>query len=473
MADLHPFQKRVLCFIQEQHLIRAGDHVLVAVSGGPDSVVLLHVLLALQATLQVAKLTTVHLDHQLRGEESRQDARFVQDLSERWGVACHGASAAVESYRRLHRVSLEMAARDCRQRFFEQERRDLQAQSVALGQHADDQAEEILLRLLRGTGPGGIAGMAAKTPQGFIRPLLFATREEILGYAHDLHLPYRVDSSNLSSFCQRNALRLEVLPLLRTHIHPHVVRTLSRCADLARDEEDAWAQIIEEYWQRVVLDTGENRVSLAVGRMSSLFVAIQRRLLRRALESVQGNLQSIQVVHIEALRRLLETGAVGKQVHLPGGLRGLREPERLVIRAKTTELDEPFLPTNIAEPGCHRLAAFDLELRHRAVSPGEAGAVAGFPRTSQVVWMDADQLRWPLLVRSWQPGDRFQPLGLKGTMKLQDYFTNARVPREERHRIPLLCDQEKICWVVGQRLDDRVKITAATRRVLVAQWGQE
>jgi tRNA(Ile)-lysidine synthase len=143
----------------------------------------------------------------------------------------------------------------------------------------------------------------------------------------------------------------------------------------------------------------------------------------------------------------------------------------LVIRAKPTELDEPLMPINIAEPGSHRLAAFDLKLRLRAMSPGEAGVVAGFPQTPNVVWMDADQLCWPLQVRSWQPGDRLQPLGLKGTMKLQDYFTNARVPREERHRIPLLCDQEKICWVVGQRLDDRVKITATTRRVLVAQWG--
>jgi tRNA(Ile)-lysidine synthase len=467
MVDAHPFVKRVLRFVEARHLIRPGDHLLVAVSGGPDSVVLLHVLLALQPILKVAKLTTVHLDHQLRGEESRQDARFVHDLAERWGVACHAETAAVEDYRCTHGVSLEMAARSCRQRFFEQLRRDLRAQSVALGHHADDQAEEILLRLLRGTGPAGLSGMAARAPQGLIRPLLFATREEVLEYARAQQLSYRMDSSNVRSFCQRNALRMEVLPLLGSYFHPRVVRTLSRCAELARDEEEVWEQIIEGHWQRVVYQEETCKIAVRASAMTSLPVAVQRRLLRRAVERVQGNLQGVRAVHIEALRGLLAPGAVGKQVHLPGGLRGLREAECLAIRTQAAEVVEPLPPRIITASGRHHFPTFTLELTFQMLAADQAISAADLPRTPDMVWLDADQIRWPLVVRSWQPGDRFQPLGLQGSMKLQDYFTNTRVPREQRQQIPLLCDQEKICWVMGRRLDERVKITATTRRVLV------
>jgi tRNA(Ile)-lysidine synthase len=327
------------------------------------------------------------------------------------------------------------------------------------------------LRLLRGTGPGGLAGMAAKNPQGLIRPLLFATREDILAYARDLHLPYRTDSSNLSPFCQRNVLRLEVLPLLRTHIHPQIARTLSRCAELMRDEEEAWDRIVEEYRLRVGLEAEKQGVSLLAERVASLPVAIQRRLLRRALQLVQGNLQRIEATHVEALRRLLEPDFVGKRVHLPGGLRGHRGPDRLAIHTGEMEDLEALPPTIVTEPGCYEFAAFVLELRYETLAGGERDPVTSLPSNTNRVWMDADQLRWPLLVRSWQPGDRFQPLGLKGTMKLQDYFTNAKISREQRKRIPLLCDQEKICWVVGLRLDEQVKVTAATRRVLTAHWS--
>jgi tRNA(Ile)-lysidine synthase len=471
MLDLHPFQNRVIHFIQEHGLIHSGDRVLVAVSGGPDSVALLHVLLALRPVLGAAKLITVHLDHQLRGEESREDARFVQDLSREWGLDCICESAAVDDYRRLHRVSLEMAARRCRHDFFARLMRERQAYSTALAHHADDQAEEVLLRLLRGTGPGGLAGMAAKAPQGLIRPLLFATREDILAYVSDVHLSYRTDSTNLSPLCQRNVLRLEVLPLLRTHFHPRVVRTFSRCAALMRDEEDAWDHILEEYRLRVGLEVEEQGVSLLADRAYSLPVALQRRLLRSALQVVQGNLQRIEAVHVEALRHLLGPDSVGKQVHLPGDLRGRRGPDRLTIHPGELNTLESFPATILTEPGCYEFAASVLELRYEAFADGESHPVTALPSTADCVWIDADQLRWPLLLRFWQPGDRFRPLGLGGTMKLQDFFTNAKVSRELRHRIPLLCDQEKICWVVGLRLAEQVKVTAATRRVLAAQWS--
>jgi tRNA(Ile)-lysidine synthase len=452
-------------------LITAGDHVLVAVSGGPDSVVLLHVLRALQAVLEVGQLTTVHLDHQLRGEESRQDAQFVRDLAARWELPCRCESVSVEGYRKDKGLSLEMAARECRQRFFGEALRDLGANSVALGHHADDQAEELLLRLLRGSGPGGLAGMPPRSPAGLIRPLLFATRQEILNYAHRHDLAYRQDSSNLTAFCQRNALRLEILPLLRNNLQPRLTKVLGRYANLVRDEEEAWKEILEGFWPKVVAEEEENRVSLEIAAMNRLPVAIRRRLLRRSLAAVRGHLQRIQEVHIEALLLLLKPAAHGKQIHLPGGLRGQRNAARLVIQAGDFEAAPPLTPTSVAQPGTYTIPGLDLELTCRFLASDQVSTFsAAWPRTPECAWMDADQVSWPLMVRCWLPGDRFQPLGLGGTMKLQDFFTNARISRQQRWKIPILCDQQKICWVMGWRLDDRVKITRQTHRIIEIRW---
>ncbi len=224
----------------------------------------------------------------------------------------------------------------------------------------------------------------------------------------------------------------------------------------------------------MVLEEGENQVALAVAAMNRLPVAIRRRLLRRALERVRGHLQRIQAVHIEALLRLLKPAARGKQIHLPGGLHGLRDADRLVIQTRDAEQAVPFTPTTIPQPGTYNIPGFNLELTCRFLASDETSTYpAAWPRTPERAWLDTDRIRWPLMVRSWQPGDRFQPLGLHGTMKLQDFFTNARIPREQRWRIPVLCDQEKICWVMGWRLDDRVKITQQTHRILAIQWHSQ
>ena len=235
-------------------MIREGDHVLVAVSGGPDSVALLHVLHALSSLLRIGQLTMLHLDHQLRGEASAEDARYVQDLAAQFGIPIISRSQDVPSYQREHRVSLEMAARACRRQFFFETLRELGAQKVAVGHTANDQAEELLLRLFRGTGPSGLTGMKVSTPEGVIRPLLCVSREQILMYLNDQNLTFRTDSSNQDLFCQRNILRHQLFPLLRERFHPRVVQTLGRCAELARDEENYWDAQIQSNWPSVCLE---------------------------------------------------------------------------------------------------------------------------------------------------------------------------------------------------------------------------
>ncbi|HAA05640.1 MAG TPA: tRNA lysidine(34) synthetase TilS, partial [Syntrophobacteraceae bacterium] len=355
----------------------------------------------------VAQLTMLHLDHQLRGEESSQDARFIQDLATQWGLPCHCRSVGVTEYRETHRVSLEMAARECRHRFFMETLADLQANRLALGHQADDQAEEMLLRLIRGTGPGGLAGMAPGTPEGLIRPLLFVTRREILQYADEHGLAYRQGSSNFTPFCQRNALRLEILPLLKDRLQPHLTEVLGRHADLVRDEEEAWREILKGFLSKVVVEQREDSATLEVAAMNRLPVAIRRRLLRHAVEEVRGHLQRMEVVHIEALLRLLEPAVHTRQIHLPDGLRARRSADQLVIQAKDGEPDAPRTPFIISQPGTYRITAFDGSLTCRLLAADELSVdPAAWPRSPVCAWLDADRMNWPLTVRSWQPGDR-------------------------------------------------------------------
>ena len=470
MKRVHPFQRRVLQYIHQEQLIAGTDSILVAVSGGPDSVALLHVLVALQEFCGISQLAVLHFDHQLRGAASAADKVFVETLAATFGIPFHAASADVHSHRRQHRISLEMAARVCRQTFFREALIQFGANAVALGHTANDQAEEVLLRLFRGTGPAGMAGMLPKTADNLIRPLLCVTRKEILAYLGDQQLTFHEDSSNLDPAHQRNAIRHGLFPLLEKHFHPRVVEVLCRHTRLANEEEALWGELLANQWQALCVTETASRTTLDGQRLRHLHPALQRRLLRLAIQRLQGNLQGIYGRHLEALCKLVAHGTPHRSIQLPRGLRAMIEGEFLVLSAETRESPPPAGPEftlTMNRPGHYRFSSFALSLIIR--DPPGAADTRPFPNARHIAWLDADRIKWPLYLRSWQEGDRFCPLGLGGTKKLQDFFVDVKVPLGERRRVLLLCDQEKICWVLDYRLDDRVKVTPQTRQILTIE----
>lgn len=471
MISLHPFEKRASDYILQHQLIEHGDDVLAAVSGGPDSLALLHVLLSLRKPLEMGRITILHFDHRLRGEDSDADRAFVEATAQTLGLPCLSERQDVLEYHLQNHISLEMAARACRHRFFRDAMERLGARRLALGHTANDQAEEVLLRLLRGAGPSGTAGMLPKTDQGAIRPLLFATRPQILHYLHEAGLAFREDASNLDPFCQRNALRLKVFPVLEEHFHHRVAETISRHTELVQDEEDYWNQEIQAHWPAILVEESRERTALRIPELSKLHPALQRRMLRYAIQRFRGSLLGIYAVHIEVLCRWITRATSGRSLHLPAGLRAAKEAgERIIffVEPQSQALTDFQLPlAELRGPGVYRFPSFHLDLSLKEAPRDACGEAATTP--SYVAWIDADKIKWPLLIRSWQPGDRFHPLGLGGAKKLQDYFTDSKIPAPERKRIPLLCDQEKICWIVGYRLDDRVKVTRQTKRMLVVR----
>lgn len=467
LPSSHLLQK-IQAYILSESLIRRGDHVLVAVSGGPDSVALLSALHSLREALGIAGLTALHFNHRLRGKDSEDDQSFVEALTRRLTVPLLCSQGDVKAHQRQHRISLEMAARDCRHRFFRDALVKLQAQCLAVGHTANDQAEEILLRLLRGTGPSGMAGMLPSTPEGIIRPLMGLTRQEILEYLGDCGLPYRDDASNFEPFCQRNMLRLEVFPGLESAFHGGIVATLSRHARLARDEEDYWREHIRGLWTILCREESSSRVALSFPSLAGLHRAEQKRMVRCALSKIHGNLQHIYAVHLESIVQWLPNSVSGQSLDLPERIRVSREGDRFVFTLGppgAPECESPFEETLIPRPGIYELRSCSLEI---VSEDRESQTVLPKPREDVTsVRLDADQVRWPLTLRGWRPGDRFCPSGMRGSKKLQDFFVDCKIPRERRKQIPLLCDAEKICWIVGLRLDERVRVQNSTQRVLV------
>ena len=465
MTKIHNLLRdRAAEYIRENGLISNNAHVLAAVSGGPDSVALLHILVQIKSSLAIERITVIHFNHRLRGQESDEDLEFVRSLALDLGLDFRSAAADVRERSREGKISLEMAARECRHSFFKEVARELNAHKIALGHTANDQAEELLLRILRGTGPAGLQGMLPGTAEGIIRPLLFATREEILEYLGTHGIEYREDRTNSEPTCQRNLLRLEVFPLLRKAFHPEIAATIARHAELARLEESWWTAQVEKSWGTLCRERSEPGVALDLNGLRRLHPAMLRRILRYGIEKVRGNLAGIGTIHLEPLFSAISEEKPGRSLRFPGDIEALQQGGRLVIRRIHPDGSQPENePLDIPGPGLYRFGAFAFEVLFSDGTISETSATPG----PLCAIMDGAKVKWPLQLRVWRPGDRFCPLGMKGSKKLQDLFTDSRIPKEERRSLPLLCDAEKICWVTGLRIDERVRVTPDTKTILI------
>ena len=440
--------------------------MILAVSGGPDSVALCHIFQRLRSELGL-ELVVAHVHHGLRGEAADEDARFVSAMAKALDLPAVMQAVDVRAWQRAHGGSLQMAARTLRFQFLSRIMAEQGAERLALGHNADDQAEEILLRLLRGTGPRGLQGMAARSTAGIIRPLLACHRAQILDYLSRHGLSWREDRSNLEPWCQRNRLRLEVLPLLRDHFNSNLNATLVRTAAIFEDEEDFWESLVEDWLDRHARQEGNGVLELPVTELLETHPALQRRLLRRGLEVTCGHLAGFGFHHVALLLGLCRSEGAHRELHLPNLAVAQKSYGRLVIRP-LGPAPEPFRH-EIPGPGLHFLHDLDHTI---FMEEKEGENSVEFGNDPAQVVMDRDCVSFPMLLRSVQPGDRFHPLGMKGSKKLKDLFIDAKVSRRRRRLVPVLCDAKRIVWVVGHRIDDRVRVTTQTRRLLRVEYRE-
>ena len=464
---------RVIEFIQKHNLLPAGEALIVSVSGGADSVCLLHILMKYQQELNV-KLHIAHLDHQLRGTESERDAKYVSDLSIILGIPATIESRDVTAYRDQKGCSLEEAAREVRYNYLAEVARNENAGYILVGHTRNDQVETILMHILRGTGIAGLCGLQPKSKLqigddvkhlNIIRPLLDSSRKETESYCQQYNLDPRIDSSNLSLDFLRNRIRHELLPELKNY-NPAIEQALLRLADIAAGDISFIEEQASLLWSEVANMTG-NAVYLDKHRITALSVAMQRQLFRTALYNLAGTLKDIEAEHIEAMMAFLKKPA-GKKLYLPYGIRLTTEYDRLILTAGQTvpcpfpPLEDTFyitIPGETLLPGWRVITA----IVDKRVDTTDNGFSAN---------LDLDKTGDRLLIRQRKPGDRFQPLGMSQQKKLQDFMVDARISQSWRSRIPVLCSPEQILWVVGWRIDDRVKVTSSTKRVLSMEFSR-
>ncbi len=465
-------QQRVLDFIRGNHLLSGQHKLLIAVSGGPDSVCLLHILVKLQKELDI-KLYVAHLNHQLRGTASAADAQYVSDLADRLGIPATIDRRDVKKYQAQHRLSLEEAAREVRYAFLAQVAESISATQVAVGHTIDDHIETILMHLIRGAGTRGLRGLQSinhwqSSGQSLIviRPLLKVSREETASYCRSCQLVPRIDVSNLSLSPLRNRIRHQLLPLLRSY-NPRIADALLRTAGIATDDLAFLEEEVNRLWGEVAWEQSSSIV-LDKAKFLELPVALQRHLLRAAVEKLLGSLKDIETRHIGEIMMSLNKSA-GKRVTLPGNLIFSIEYDRYLISPDPAVLS-PF-PLLKAEfplkiPGVTQVAGWRVEasfVSREQVGGKEDGFIAYF---------DFDKTGEKLSVRPRQPGDRFRPLGMRQPKKLGEFMIDAKIPQVWQQRIPIVCSPQHILWVVGWRIDDRVKVTEDTKKVLRLEFKQ-
>lgn len=447
--------------IDRHQMLAFGDTVVLAVSGGVDSMVLLRLFLDLRPRYCLS-LHVAHVDHGLRGTESAEAAVFVRRRCGANEVPMTLMTADGAALRGRRGGSLQEVARDLRYRFLERVADELGATKIASGHHRDDQAETVVMNLLRGSGARGLAGIPPVRGR-IIRPLIDCSREEIMRYARAEEIPYVEDSSNHLLSYTRNRIRLELLPELGKRYNPHVVETLASAGAILEAEDALLSAMTEEQFWAVVISQSPTDITLSVSRLGAVPPALGRRIIRRSAQVLRGDRPGLTFQQTMALERLLRSEAVQGPVHVAGGIRATRSGDRLIFSVGVKPTRDDIRPVALEVPGEIDLPGCSLSLRCDILDSETASHLA---KDRWVALLDADRAGGELVVRGWEPGDRFIPLGMTGHKKLQDFFVDAKVPRDQRWAVPLLVSYREIAWVVGFRVDERFKVTGSTRRVL-------
>ena len=413
-------RERVAAFIKQHHLLEPNGTVLVAVSGGADSVALLHLLHTLGYPV-----SALHCNFHLRGEESDADQQFVEKLCQQFGVSLGVTHFHTADYAKSHGISIEMAARELRYQWFREQMEAQKAQAIAVGHHMDDQAETLLLNLLRGTGLRGLAGMHPQH-NSVVRPLLCVSRKDIEEYLRLHHLAYVTDSTNLQHDVLRNRIRLEVMPLLE-QLQPAAKQTLSRAAQNVGNSLPYYIEGVSK--AMACCGFKDDRLDIETYQENGCPLT----LLHEWLHPCGFNASQLSDIqhHI--------SGQAGKIWESPTH-RLLRDRGHLLLIVKQEDTDEPVIEMN---------------------ETSEIG-----PTGAEFAYVDADLITAPLVIRKVQNGDWFVPFGMKGRKLLSDFLTNQKLSRFQKERQWVLCHGKDIVWVIGLRSDNRFRVTPQTKRII-------
>lgn len=457
--------------IAEFDMLKPDDHALVGLSGGADSVALLMLLIELRGrNMPSLRISCAHLNHMLRGAEADADEIFCRSLCDELGIELTSESRDIPRLARENNIGFEEAARNARYDFYRRTAERTGATKIAIGHHADDNAETVLMRVIRGADVRGLAGIppTRQLDKGLIviRPLLKLTAKELREYLAGRKINWREDSSNVQTHYARNRLRHRVIPTLEQSFHPEIKKMLNLLADCARVLHQCAADRARALLDSAPIEISRSEIVIPNEWFASIPAALRPEVARFLLADIGAPLGGFTREHFKAISRLPDNVGGAKKLELPGvDMESSQGMTRIALRAGEPEIQ----PLELHAPG--RVNIFSGELLIEIVDKSELDLDEFIRWKSKCEEaMDFDKLSPPLKVRGWKSGDRYRPLGAPGSRKLHDIFIDAGVPTFERNRLPILTDQKGIAWVAGLRPADRVKITPETRRTAVVSF---
>ena len=447
--------------IEEDKLLASGDAVLVALSGGPDSVALLHVLTKLRKRFKL-RLYSVYINHQIRPRAALKEEKFCRELCASWKVAYRSVAQNIPKLSKSLRKGIEETARDFRYEQFDMFAQELGCNKIALGHHIDDRVETVLFRILRGSGRTGLQGIPVQRGK-YIRPLFDVSKDDILNYLRKNKIRYCVDQSNAKVDYTRNFIRNQILPLVRQKINSNVETAILNLIDNVADEEIFLEEIVEESYKDCVSRTPAAKLVLALNKFNGYDLWVQRRLVRRCIVNISGTKTYPDKVTVD---RVLEITLGEKTAAtLPNKVRCQKKNGGLYIfRVQKQGFSRELNLTGQTDIGINGYT-FNTGILNGRIE------VEDRTRQSSKVIVDFDKLTPPLLVRNILTGDKFQPLGLTGTKKVGDYLTDRKVNVLVRDEIPVVADAKGIIWLAGYEIDERVKIDSNTKRALKIEYA--
>ncbi|MCM8709557.1 tRNA lysidine(34) synthetase TilS [Clostridium sp. SYSU_GA19001] len=451
---------KVLNTINQYNMFEKNDKVIVAVSGGPDSVCLLHLLYTLKGDFNLT-LYAAHVNHCLRGEEADKDEEYVEEFCRKLGIECFVKRVDIKKLSKERGLSSESTGREARYEFFEELYKKLRADKIALAHNFNDKAETVLMRIIRGTGMEGLSGIKAVRSNIFVRPLINIKRESIEKYCRDNKLEPRIDKTNLENIYTRNKVRLELIPYIEKNFNSDIINSLNRLADtMALDNDYLEATCKEKYRNYCEKKGGKVIIYKEAFKEHE---AVLSRLLRFAIREVKGNLYNIEKVHIYDLINLQKSGT-GKKITLPGDLVGFNNYENIELSiAEVNKVYKEKKEYTIQIEEKNYIEALNLEVQLRLLNKDEK---PDFKEKTYIKYFDFDKIKGRITLRTRKNGDRFIPLGMKGSKKLKDLFMDLKIPQEERDYIPLICFGDDIAWIVGYRISESYKVNSDTKNIL-------
>ena len=456
--------EKVLADIKDKNLIDKGDTIIVGLSGGPDSVCLLHVLKSIEESMNIM-IVAVHVNHMLRGQDSFEDEEYVKNLCKKLNIKLKIEQIDLQNIAKKKKLSIEEAGREERYRIFEKTAKDLNANKIAVAHNKNDQAETILMNIIRGAGLSGLKGMDIKRGK-IIRPLLHIDRLEIEEYCNKYKLEPRTDKTNLESIYTRNKIRLDLIPYINEQFNIDIISKLTKMSEIIKNENDFIEYYTEKLYNKALVKKSDGQIVLNIKIFNSYHKGAKGRILRKAIKETIGFIKGIESVHIDDIIKLALDGRVGAMIHLPHKIRVEKSYQILKVYQFKTFPQVNLYKIKLNIPGDTLIQEESFILRGNIIDDVNLDQYEKNQKTSKVQYFDYDKLRGGINIRKRESGDLIKPINSNGTKKLKKYFIDEKVPIDIREKIPLVAKDKEIVWIIGYVISDKYKVTKSTKKVL-------